>query len=223
MKRSAITALVGCTAIFALLCTFARSQEGKPGAAEMKQPSAEEMQKMMERMKKWMESIQPGKHHQTLDQFAGQWDTVTRMWMAGPGSPPTETKGVSDVKWVLGKRFLLEEHKGEMLFPDASGEMKPVPYEGIGLWGYDNIRNLYVGSWASTAGTNLQMMSGSADPSGKLIRLFGEMDEPMLDVYGRLVKFETRVIDKDKHVFTIYDLHAADDYKVVEITYTRKK
>ena len=45
----------------------------------------------------------------------------------------------------------------------------------------------------------------------------------MLDVYGRLVKFEIKIESDDKHVMTIYDLHAADDYKVVEITYSRKK
>ena len=172
--------------VFVMMATaslvVARSQEpakppqDKPPAeksAAHAQPSPEDMQKMMAGMKKWMDSIQPGKHHEPLSQFVGKWDTVTRMWMGGPGSPPAESKGVSDVRWVLGKRFLLEEHKGEMLMPDASGAMKLIPYEGLGQWGYDNTRNLYVGTWASTAGTNLQTMIGSADPSGKLFRFFG--------------------------------------------------
>jgi len=193
----------------------------KPSAPA--QPSSEDMQKMMAGMKKWMDSMQPGKHHETLNQFVGTWNTVTRMWMAGPGGPPSESKGVSEVKWVLGKRWLLEEHKGEMLMPDPSGAMKNIPYEGIGMWGYDNIRNMYIGTWANTAGTNLQVMSAAADPSGKVFRFYGEMDEPMLDIYGRMVKYENKIISGDKHVLTIYDLAAGDDYKVVEIEYNRKK
>ena len=56
-----------------------------------------------------------------------------------------------------------------------------------------------------------------------LFTLYGEMDEVMLGVVGRTVKYVTRIVDADKHVFEIIDLHAGDGYKVVEITYTRKK
>ncbi len=219
-KRLIVLAVIGgLTVVF--LSKSALSQEG--GGAALKQPSPEEMKKMMEGMKKWMDAMTPGKHHAALEPLVGSWNTVTRMWMGGPGSPSTDTKGTSEVKWVLGKRFLMEEHKGEMLMPDETGAVKPIPYEGIGLFGYDNIRNLYIGTWASSAGTHLQMMSGSGGATGQVLRMYGEMDEPMLDVYGRMVKFENRIVDKDKHVFSIYDLHAADDYKVIEIEYTRRK
>jgi|CXWL01.1.fsa_nt_gi hypothetical protein len=231
MRKNYAPVLVFVMMAMASLVVASSQEPAKPSqdkaAAEKPaayaQPSPEDMKKMMEGMKKWMDSIQPGKHHEPLNQFVGKWDTVTRMWMGGPGSQPSESKGTSEVKWVLGKRFILEEHKGEMLMPDPSGAMKKVPYEGMGTWGYDNIRNLYAGTWASTAGTNLQTMTGAADPGGKLFRLYGEMDEPMLDVYGRMVKFENKIESEDRHVLTIYDLHAGDDYRVVEITYTRKK
>jgi hypothetical protein len=205
MKKAMLSGTVCFIVLGSLFGGHSWSQD--KGAAPPKPPSAEEMKAMMEGMQKWMDSIQPGKHHELLDQFTGTWETVMKMWMAGPQSPPSETKGVSEIKWVLGKRFLMEEHKGEVLMPDASGAVKPIPYEGIGMMGYDKTRNLYVGTWASSAGTNLLHM----------------MDEPMLDVYGRTVKYVKEVISKDKQVFSIYDLHASDDYKVVEIVYTRKK
>ena len=65
-------------------------------------------------------------------------------------------------------------------------------------------------------------MKGTCDPSGKVFTFYGEMDEPMIDVRGRMVKYVNRIIDDKKHVFEIYDLHAGPDYKVVEITYERK-
>ena len=91
------------------------------------------------------------------------------------------------------------------------------------MTGYDNARNMYTSSWASNMGTNVFTMAGSVDPSGKLFRFYGEMDVPMLGVVGRSVKYVTRIINDDKYVFEIIDLHASDDYKVIEITYTRVK
>jgi hypothetical protein len=71
------------------------------------------------------------------------------------------------------------------------------------------------------AGAILVGMSGMRDPSGTFT-YYGEMDEPMLDVHGRMVKYVSRIVNEDKHVFEIYDLHAGPGYKVVEITYERK-
>ena len=80
-----------------------------------------------------------------------------------------------------------------------------------------------VGCWADTMGTQLLTMKGTASPDGTVFTYYGEMDEPMMGVIGRTVKFQTKVVDNDTHVFSIYDLHAGDDYKVVEVTYKRRK
>lgn len=170
----------------------------------------EEAQKMMEA---WAKLAAPGDSHEHLEPFVGSWETVTRVWMAGPDGPATESRGVSQVRWVLGGRFIMENLKGELL-----GR----PYEGLGLIGYDNARNLYVGSWADTSGTHLLTMKGTRNPETGTFTFYGEMDEPMMNVYGRTVKYVNRVVNKNKHVFQIFDLHAGDEYKVVEVTYTRK-
>ena len=52
--------------------------------------------------------------------------------------------------------------------------------------------------------------------------MYGEMDEPMMKVFGRYVKYVHTIVNNDKHVFSIYDLHAGDNYKVVEVVYDRK-
>ena len=156
----------------------------------------------------------PGEHHKHLEHFVGTWDTVTSMWMSGPDGPATESKGTSTVKWILGGRFILEEHHGLMM---------GMPYEGLGMTGYDKFKNLYVGSWSSNMDTQLLTMRGMRHPKTGEFTFYGEMDEPTLQVYGRTVKYVNRIVSPDKHVFTIYDLHAGDDYKVIEITYQRRK
>ena len=155
---------------------------------------------------------------------AGTWDTVTKIWMAGPNAPPTESKGTAENKPVLGGRFLQETVSWSMPMPDMkTGEMTMLPVEGMGLFGFDNYQKMYVGCFADTTGTQLLTMRGAMSPDGRTLTMYGEMDEPMLGIRGRMVKYVTRIISDDKHVFEIYDLHAGDDYKVVEVEYTRRK
>jgi len=165
-------------------------------------------------MAEWTRLAAPSDHHKYLNYFVGNWKTKTKMYMGGPGSPPMESEGTSEMKWVLDGRFVQDHHKGSMM-----GQ----PYEGIGMTGYDNYRNLYVGSWYSNMGTNVLTMSGMRDPKTGNFTYYGEMDEPALKVIGRTVKYVTTIIDPDHHRFEIIDLHAGDDYTVIEIDYTRVK
>jgi len=218
MTLKMIVALAVLAAVTVFVGAQALSDDQKePG---MQMPSQEEMKEMMDKMTK---AMTPGEHHRALDRFVGQWDTTVRVWMAGPMMPPMESKGKSNVKWVLNKHFLMEEASWMMMMPDPSNmtQMKEVECQGIGLTGYDNYKNMYTASWADNMSTHLLTMRGAMAPSGKMFTYYGEMDEPMLDIAGRMVKYVTEVIDDDKHVFRIYDLHAGDDYKVLEISYER--
>ncbi|HWL91918.1 MAG TPA: DUF1579 family protein, partial [Phycisphaerae bacterium] len=177
---------------------------------------------MMQGIKDYMKNMKPGSHHEFLENFVGTWKTTTRMWMMGEGSgPPMTTAGKSDVKWVLGKRYVMEEHRGKMMMPDENMQMKEVDFEGIGMTGYDNDRNLYCGSWASNLNTTMLNFKGSVSQDKKTITFYGEMDEPMMKVYGRIVKYQVKLDSKDKHTFAVYDLMAGDNYKVFDITYER--
>ncbi len=182
------------------------------------QPSAAERAEMMEA---WSKTMQPGKHHEWLAPLVGSWKITTKMWWGGPGSEASVTQGESEIKWVLGKRFIQEHMTSEMMMPDDKGQMQKMTFEGIGFTGYDRVRNMYVATWCDNMATYLLKFTGSS-PDGKTFTMYGEMDEPMLNVTGRMVKSVTRMVNKDKHVFEVYDLHAGDDYKVMEITYERQ-
>ena len=199
-----------------LMSSHVLSQD--PGG--MQPPSPEDMEAMM---KAWQDTMTPGEHHKKLNQFVGSWDTTTKIWWGGPGTPASQTNGEAEVKWTLNGRYIMEESSGEFMMPDATGAWNPISVSHFGLTGYDNYRKMYVGFWADSMGTAMLSMKGGVDPSGTVFTAYGEMDEPMLGVVGRMVKYVTRVIDADTHVFEIIDLHAGDDYKVVEVTYERKK
>ena len=182
-------------------------------------PSPEEMNEMMAQ---WAALGTPGPDHAHLEAFVGTWKTTTRMWMA-PDAPPVETQGRSVVEWVLGGRYIQERMTSTLMLPDPENPaaMKSVPYEGLGFTGYDNYRNVYVGSWMDNQGTQFLTFRGSRHPATGLFTFYGEMDEPYLKVAGRTVKYRNEIKSENEHVFSIYDLHVADDYKVMEIVYKR--
>lgn len=183
-------------------------------------PTPEQMQEMM---KKWLDTIEPGPQHKELAKNVGEWNTTARMWFMGPSGPATETNGTSKITSVLDGCFIMEEHDGKMMMPNESGGMAAVPYKGLGLTGYDKYRNVFISSWCSNLGTNMLTMEGSMPPGSNTRTMYGAMDEPMLNVVGRTVKYETKHINDDKFMFTVYDLYAGPDYKVFEIEYNRKK
>lgn len=213
-KRSAFILLLalGMTAV---ITKQAISQDEKPagekpaGGDAAPAMSEDQMAQMLE----YMQLMQPGESHEYLKQFVGEWDVAIKMYTGGPGSPAMESKGTSTIKSVLGGRYILEEHKATMM---------GMPYEGIGLHGYNNFRNLHTAIWVSNMSTEMLTMKGAQHPESKTITMYGEMDEPALDVVGRTVKYVLRPVNKDKYIFDIIDLHAGDDYKVFEMTYTRK-
>ena len=216
-----ILALVGAVA---MITSQVASQDKDSPPAGDKQPSPQEVAKVeQEMMKLWQDLSTPGEHHKHLEHFVGTWDTVVRIWMGEPGAPPSESKGTAEIRWILDGRFLLEEFRCEMVMPDATGKPKNLQFKGHGLTGYDNYKNRYVGSWADNMGTQLLMTKGDRDRSGKVFTYYGEMDEPMLGVQDRMVKLVVHVNSADKHVFEMYDLLAGEDYRIMEITYLRKK
>jgi hypothetical protein len=187
--------------------------------AAPQQPTPEQMAAMMQ---EWMRIMQPGSAHELLKKSVGDWESTTEMYLGGPGADPTVTQGTSRRKLVLGGRFILQEENSTMEMPDpATGRTQSVPWNGLGLFGYDNYRNIYVGCWADNMGTQLLTMKGAADPAGNVLTYYGEMDEPMLGVIGRTVKYVTTFVDENTHTFEVYDLHVGDDYLAVRVTYTR--
>ncbi len=209
-----VVTIAGASALVTNQVISQDKNKPKAGGEGMRDPA--EMARMMA---EYMKLSQPGEHHKHLNQFVGKWKLKTKMWMAGPDAPPSVSEGTATVKWIMGGRYLTEEVTSEM----DMGPMGKQPFEGFGLTGYDNVRNLYTNCWIDSMGTQMMISKGTRHPGTGLYTYYGEMDEPSLKMYGRAVKWVVRVINDDKHVGEMYDLAVADDYKVFEIEYERIK
>ncbi|MBI4548727.1 MAG: DUF1579 domain-containing protein [Ignavibacteriae bacterium] len=171
-------------------------------------PNVEEM------MKKWEEVAAPGENHKKLNDFVGSWETATSMWMEGPQKPPMVSKGTATMRWTLDGRFLYQE---------ASGEMMGKPFSGMGFTGYNNVNKRYEMFWIDNSSTAMFTGDGTFDQSGKVLTLYGKMDDPTTGEHGKNIKYVLRVVDKDKHIFEFHDPVYEPNTKMGEIVYTRKK
>lgn len=226
MKTRTVAAFALVLIGIALISGKAMSDD-KPGEAPRGYDiSPEEQMKMMAA---YMKLGQPSKHHKELERFVGTWESEMRMWMEGPEGPATKSKGLSTVKWVLDGRFLHEEANFTMEMPNPTDPKNPmkVPFSGIGFIGYNNYRNVYTGIWMDSMSTHMLTYSGTRNPKSGEFNYYGTMDEPVFpelgQVVGRYVRYRIRVINDDKHIFEMYDLHAGEDFKAFEIEYNRKK
>jgi hypothetical protein len=201
------------TAFAALLCALfivgavTTAQDKKPDPAAQK-AARDEMMKVM------IQAATPGEQHKKLAEIAGSWDATISM-MFEPGAPPSTSKGTLTNKTVLGGRFLETEMKNEMM---------GMPMEGIGFLGYDNVNKKYTLFWIDNMGTVMSTAEGATDQSGKVLTLYGKMDDPTTGEHDKNVKYVYRLGDKDKFVFEIHDLTIGEPHtKVMEVVYTRKK
>lgn len=182
-----------------------KSDDKKPdGAPEM-------TEEQMKEMAAWMKFATPGEHHDHLKQLVGTWDATSKFWME-PGAEPQVTQGKGTWTPMLGGRYVKLEYEGEVM-----GQ----PFKGVGINGYDNFNRRYVDIWMDTWGTTPMISYGKCDASGKTFTYEGEYDDPMIGGKKKM-RSVTRIINKDKVVFEMFETHEGKEFRNLEVTYTRR-
>lgn len=170
------------------------------------QPTQEEMMAAM------MKMATPGPEHAALNPLAGSWKTVTKMWQ-NPAGDPTTSEGTCDRNWVMGGRYLVANYKGVM------GGM---PFEGMEVLGYDNMKKQYVSSWVDNLGTGIVLSQGTAmDPATHSFTLTGSMTDPMGN--SSTMREVTSIVDGNTYTMTMFANDRGQDAKMMEITFSRVK
>ena len=194
----------------AVTLAFVLAMPGVTGAQQGEQPKMTAEQQAA--MEAWRKVATPGEGHKVLEPMIGSWNVKSTSWEA-PGAPPTQGAGTAESSWILGGRFVREDFQGEF------GGMK---FQGLGYTGYDNFKKKYVGTWMDTMGTMIMVMTGTADPSGKVLSTTSTMDDA---VTGKPMKVRTvtRIVDASKHVMEMFGPdRSGKEFKMMEIVYTKK-
>jgi hypothetical protein len=171
---------------------------------------AEHHEYSKEQMAAWQEAISPGSHHKQLKHLVGEWDTKVTTW-DGPGTEGTTSQGKAKCEMVLGGRFVVQH---------MTGEMMGMPFEGMGIVGYDNATKQHTSVWMDNMGTQMMYTEGSCENHCKMETHHGSFPGPS----GQEMKFRmlTNIIDEKKHTMEMYLVgEDGKEFKHMEVVYTR--
>ena len=200
------------------LATAVLAQENKEsgkeaGSGDQKKPSDAEMMATM------MELAKPGENHKRLQELAGTWSYSVKWWMS-PDAAPAVSSGTTVSRSIMDGRYVVSDHSGNMQMPGPDGKMMDMPFKGMALEGYDNVKKKFVSTWIDNMGTGILVSEGTYDPATKTLTFYAEYEPvPGMKTKARqVIKHQ----DKDHHTMEYFEDRGGKEAKVMEIAYTRK-
>lgn len=163
-------------------------------------------------MQAWMNYMTPGDVHKMLAKSEGKWNTTSKFWMM-PGTEPSVSKGTSELKMVLGGRYLMSNDKMDVM---------GMPMEGIGYTGYDNALKVFQQSWMDNMGTGMAFFTGTWDEATKTINYTGTMTDPMTNSVSNVR--QTMTVGDDKMLMKMFGKGPdGNEFQMMEIEFVRAK
>jgi hypothetical protein len=167
-----------------------------------------------------MELAKPGENHKLLEGMVGSWTYKVKYWMSpDPSTPPMESSGTTLTKSAMGGRYFISEHKGNMQMPGADGKLMDMPFNGMAVEGFDNVKKKFVSSWIDNMGTGIMQSEGVYDPAARTLTYSSEY-EPMPGMKTK-VREVIKIVDQDNHTMEFFEDRRGGEVKTMEITYTR--
>ena len=147
---------------------------------------------------------------------------TVKMWMNGdPSTKAQESTGTATRKSIMGGRYVTMDVKGKMQMPGMDGKMNDFDFAGMGMEGYDNVKQKFVGTWIDNMGTGFMMSEGTYDPSSKAFTYTSEM-EPMPGMKQK-VREVVKVADNKHMMMEWYEERGGHEVKTMEISYSKKE
>lgn len=172
----------------------------------------EDMGATAEQMAAMMKFATPGEAHAEIAKMAGSWTSNMQMYPA-PGAPAMEMTFDSEMKMILGGRYLCEE---------VGGDFMGMPFEGFMLLGYNNGTEEYFSVWLDNFGTGLTWATGKQDERG-VMHQSGTMQHAE-DPAGSAYRSEMVMESDDAFSVTMYgSLPDGSEFKMMDMAYTRKR
>jgi hypothetical protein len=164
-----------------------------------------------EMMKKMMDAMTPGDMHKMLATMDGKWQGDVTSWWEGPDKPAQKSKGICENKMIMGGRYQQST---------MTSQMGGMPFEGMSILGFDNVKKVFVNTWIDNMGTGIMVMEGPYDPATKTIVLRGKYIDPM---QGELNTRQTmKMIDNKNQYMEMYTSRpGGKEIRVMEIRYTK--
>ncbi len=145
--------------------------------------------------------------HDLFANDVGTWDATISI-RPGPGAPEQRSTGAVTNR-LVGGRWLVVDFKNETGF------------EGHGVFGWDETRKAYVGTWVDPMRTFMTVMVGEYDPATRTMTYDAEAQMPD----GRALHWRevTERVDDDTHRYRQLWALPGGEHEMMTITYRRRK
>ena len=166
-------------------------------------------------MKNWQTYMTPSDVHKMMSSWSGTWTGDVTMWHE-PGMPPEKSKSTSQNKMVMGGRYQVSNHTGNMM---------GMPFEGMSTLAYDNAKKVFINTWIDNMGSGMMVMEGPWDEASKTLTLKGKGVDPTTANGKEIEMRETfKIIDDNTQMMEMFAPGPdGKEFKMMEIKYTRKK
>ena len=202
----ALAVVVGSIAIAA--------DDARPAAAGAKQEMKLPPGWTEEEVKSCMAACTPGKMHEHLARGVGTWQGKSTMWMY-PSAEPATSDCTSTVTPMMDGRFIKVEYAGEM--PGMG------PYNGFGIFGFDNVSQKFVSTWIDTCGTGMGNGTGELSADGKTLTITRTYNCPLSKKPVSMKEVETITGQNTKTLeITGSDPKSGKEFKMLSVEFTRK-
>lgn len=216
MKKIMLIFCVATTLLFS--CINNEDSGSKPGndqpATDKKEAEAPiTMPDSATMMKNWQAYMTPGDVHKMMASWNGTWDGAITMWEK-EGAAPQTSKGTCVNKMIMGGRYQVSNHTGNMM---------GMPFEGLGTLAYDNAKKMFISTWVDNMGTGIMKMEGTWDEATKSMTLKGKCVNACV---GKEMDFWEKftVVDDNTQMMEMHGPGPdGKEMKMMEIKFTRKK
>jgi len=222
--------LLGICSVGAIAASLALAQPGdktktpttpKPTDGKMQPPGKDGMgADMQAQMKKAMEeAAMVTEWHKWLQQGTGTWDGKCKFWM-DPSGEPQESTCTSTCTSFMDGRFSKCEVKGTMKDMDN----KSVPFEGLGIFGYNNATQQFEQTWCDSMGTMQMHLTGKLSDDKKTMTWESKYFCPIMhqDTWMRQVETRTGPDSMTLEFWGPDMTGKGTEFKMGEIKFTRK-
>ncbi len=155
----------------------------------------------------------PGEMQAHLTEGIGVWTGRNTMWMA-PGMEPTQSSCTATVTAFLDGRFTKCEMSGDM--PGMG------PFNGFGLYGFDNVAQQFQGTWIDNCGTGMMFGKGELSSDRTTMTWTMTYNCPIRKKAVTMREVD-RITGKDTRTMELYatDPKSGQEFKMMEVAFTR--
>lgn len=162
----------------------------------------------------YAEASTPGKMQEFLAREEGEWVGKSTMWM-GPGGEGIASDTSAKVTVLMDGRYTRCEVQGEI--PGMG------PFNGLGIYGYDNVAKKFVATWLDNHSTGLMNGEGTLSKDEKTLTWKYTFHCPITKKPTIMRQVETFTSPTTK-TMVMYgpDPKTGKEYKMMSIEMTRK-